>query len=92
MSPAVKAATLAHYRAQADEAMAERAAERQALLARAAELQQARDDAYNAELVARVQAEADAAIALPWWFWEAAVVVFVLTIAISTIWPWGVAS
>ncbi len=92
MSPEVKAATLAHYRQMADEAMAEREADRQALLARAEQLQQQRDDTYNAELVARVQAEADAATALPWWFWEAGAVVFVATIAISVLFPRGVAS
>ena len=49
------------------------------------------DMAYSAELVARVQAEADAATALPWWFWEAAAVVFVGTLAISAVWPLGIA-
>jgi len=36
-----------------------------------------------------VQARAD--IALPWWFWEAAVLVFVATIAASALFPGGVA-
>ena len=33
------------------------------------------------------QARADTA--LPWWFWEAAAVVFIGTLAISAVWPWG---
>ena len=36
-----------------------------------------------------IQARAD--LALPWWFWEAMAVVFVGTIAISAVYPWGVA-
>lgn len=44
---------------------------------------------YSAELVARVQAEADHAA--PWWFWEAAVAAFILAIAASAVWPMGVA-
>lgn len=39
---------------------------------------------------AMVQARADSA--LPWWFWEAAAVVFVATIAISAVFPLGFAS
>ena len=31
-------------------------------------------------------------IALPWWFWEAAAVVFVATVAISAVFPLGFAS
>jgi hypothetical protein len=46
---------------------------------------------YSHELAERVQREADEACALPWWFWEAAAVVFVATIAISSIYPWGFA-
>lgn len=52
----------------------------------------AADMAYNAELVARVEAEAAEAIALPWWFWEAAAVVFVATVAISAVFPLGFAN
>lgn len=47
--------------------------------------------AYSAQLVARVHAEAEEATRLPWWFWEAALAVFVLTIAASAAWPMGVA-
>ena len=36
-----------------------------------------------------VQARAD--LALPWWFWELAAVVFVLAIALSAAFPWGMA-
>lgn len=50
------------------------------------------DMAYSAEVVARVEAEAAEAIALPWWFWEAAAVVFVATIAISAVFPLGFAT
>ncbi len=46
--------------------------------------------AYSADLVARVHAEAEDATRLPEWFWEAAAVVFVLTIAASDVWPMGV--
>jgi len=46
---------------------------------------------YSHELAERVQREADEACAMPWWFWEAAAVVFVATIAISSIYPWGFA-
>ena len=46
---------------------------------------------YSAELVARVHAEAADATRLPWWFWEAAVAVLVLTLALSAAWPMGVA-
>lgn len=35
------------------------------------------------------QARAD--LKLPWWFWEAAAVVFVGTIVLSAAFPWGVA-
>lgn len=59
-------------------------------LLRAAE--NARDTAYNADIVARVEAEADAATRLPWWWPEAAVVVFVATLLISVLWPLGWAS
>jgi len=48
-------------------------------------------DAYNAELVRRVQEEAAAATALPWWWPEAAAVVLVITIALSIAFPMGVA-
>ena len=34
---------------------------------------------------------ANEATALPWWFWEAAAVVFVATLAISAVWPLGFA-
>ena len=52
----------------------------------------AADMAYSAELVARVEADAEQSLALPWWFWEAAAVVFVGTIALSAVWPLGFAS
>jgi hypothetical protein len=54
--------------------------------------QQAAGLDYSHQLAERVQREADAATALPWWFWEAAAVVFVLTLAISAAFPWGFAS
>lgn len=47
--------------------------------------------AYSAELVARVEREAAAAVRMPWWFWEAAIAVFVGAIAASAVWPMGVA-
>ncbi len=47
---------------------------------------------YSHHLAQRVQREANEATALPWWFAEAAVVVFVLAIVLSSIWPMGVAS
>lgn len=53
-----------------------------------------RDEAcadYNAELVAKVEADAAEATALPWWFPEAAVAVVILTLALSAAFPWGVA-
>ncbi len=31
-------------------------------------------------------------IAMPWWFWEAAALVFVAVLALSSIFPWGFAS
>ncbi len=46
---------------------------------------------YSHELAERVQREADEACAMPWWFWEAAVVIFVGAIAASSIYPWGFA-
>lgn len=46
----------------------------------------------SAELVERVEAEARAATALPWWFWEAAALVFVAVLALSSLFPWGFAS
>lgn len=46
---------------------------------------------YSADLVDRVQREAEDATRLPWWFWEAAVLVFILAIAGSAAWPMGVA-
>jgi len=49
------------------------------------------DAALNAEIVARVEADAEKATALPWWFWEFAAVVVVGTIALSAAFPWGVA-
>jgi hypothetical protein len=59
----------------------------QAALAHYAAVQDMENTAGNAELVARVNAEADAATALPWWFWEAAIVVFFVTLLISVLWP-----
>lgn len=52
----------------------------------------AADLAYSHELVRRVHAEADAAIALPRWWPEAAAAVLVITLALSAAWPWGFAS
>lgn len=49
------------------------------------------DDSYNAEIVAKVNAEAEAATALPWWWPEAAALVIIATIAISMAFPMGVA-
>lgn len=46
---------------------------------------------YNAELVAKVEADAAEATRLPWWFPEAAVAVFIVTLALSAAFPWGVA-
>lgn len=51
-----------------------------------------RDLDYSAELAERVNREAREATRLPWWFWEAAVVVFVGVIAASAAWPMGLAS
>lgn len=48
--------------------------------------------AAHVELAARVEQEAADATRLPWWFWEAAAVVLVLSIAASAVWPLGVAS
>jgi hypothetical protein len=44
------------------------------------------------ELAEQVQREADEATELPWWFWEAAVVVVVVTLALSAVYPWGLAT
>lgn len=52
----------------------------------------AADMAYSAELVRRVQAEADEAIRMPGWFWFLAPLVFVGAIAVSAVLPWGFAS
>jgi hypothetical protein len=65
--------------------------ERAALLRDYNEALDAEAAAYNAELVQRVQDEANAATALPWWWPEAALVIFVLTIALSAAFPLGVA-
>lgn len=47
---------------------------------------------YSAELVRRVEREARDATRLPWWFWEAGAVIFVVAVVASSVWPWGVAS
>lgn len=44
---------------------------------------------YSHELAERVNLEAEDATRLPWWFWEAAVVVFVGVVVISSVFPWG---
>lgn len=46
----------------------------------------------STELVERVEAEARAATALPWWFWEAAALLVVAVLALSSIFPWGFAA
>jgi hypothetical protein len=46
----------------------------------------------NAELAHQVNAQAERDLALPAWFWPVAVVVFLLTIAASAVWPMGVAT
>lgn len=46
---------------------------------------------YSAELVARAEREAADAVRLPWWFWEAAIAVFIFSIVASAVWPMGVA-
>lgn len=43
----------------------------------------------NAALVRRVNAEAQAATALPDWWPEAAALAVVVTAALSAVWPWG---
>ncbi|MEY2688776.1 MAG: hypothetical protein RL375_2974 [Pseudomonadota bacterium] len=43
------------------------------------------------DLADRVQREADAACAMPWWFWEAAAAVLIITLALSAAFPLGVA-
>lgn len=48
-------------------------------------------DAYNAELVARVEQDAREATRLPWWWPEAAALVIIATIALSMAFPMGVA-
>jgi hypothetical protein len=65
--------------------------ERAALLRGYNEALDAEAAAYNAELVRRVEEEADAATALPWWWPEAAAFVIILTIALSIAFPLGVA-
>lgn len=45
----------------------------------------------SADLVRRVEREAREATALPWWFWEAAVVLLVLLLAWSAAQPYGLA-
>jgi len=47
---------------------------------------------YSHDLAQRVQREADEACRLPWWFWEAAIAIFILSIAGSAAFPWGFAS
>ena len=44
---------------------------------------------YSRELVERVEREARGATALPWWFYEVAAIIFVITVAASAAWPWG---
>jgi hypothetical protein len=48
--------------------------------------------AYTDEIMARVDAETRDSTRMPWWFWEAAVVAVVLTLALSAAFPWGVAT
>jgi hypothetical protein len=52
---------------------------------------QAEADACNAELVARVNAEADDALAMPWWYWLLAATALVGACAMSAVIPWGFA-
>ena len=47
--------------------------------------------ACSHDLAERVQREAAEATAFPWWFWEAAVAVFLGTLALSAAFPWGLA-
>jgi len=84
-----KARTRAHYESLAAEAVGN--VPNALALAHYAAVQDMENSAANAELVDRVNAEADAATALPWWFWEAAIVVFFVTLLISALWPWGFA-
>lgn len=49
-------------------------------------------EACNADLVERVNAEAEAATGLPRWWPEAAALVIIVTAALSAIFPWGWAS
>ena len=88
-----KAATRAHYEAQAADSFTVNISDEAREMARLAqEPTTAADMAYSAELVRREEADAEESLALPWWFWEAAAVVFVGTIAISAVWPLGFAS
>lgn len=51
--------------------------------------EEAMNAACNAELAARVNADAEAATALPDWWPFAAVTVVVLVSALSAVMPWG---
>lgn len=52
---------------------------------------QAEANACNADLVARVNAEADDALAMPWWYWLLAATALVGACAMSVLFPWGFA-
>lgn len=47
--------------------------------------------AYSHELAERVEREARDATALPWWFWEVAVILVVIVLISSSVWPMGFA-
>lgn len=47
---------------------------------------------YSNELADRVEREAREATRLPWWFWEAGAIIFVVAVASSAAWPMGLAS
>lgn len=63
-----------------------------AALAHYTAVQELANATANAELVARVNAEAAAATALPHWWPEAAALIVILTSALSAAFPWGWAS
>ena len=88
-----KAATRAHYEAQAADSFTVNISDEAREMARLAqEPTTAADMAYSAELVARVEADAEAATCMPGWFWFWAPIVFVGTVAASAVWPLGFAS
>lgn len=47
---------------------------------------------FSADLVDRVEREAREATSLPWWFVEAGVLIVVIAVIASSVWPWGWAS